>query len=176
MQHPFAGMLPPEGDEPVSPHGRQSRRSTLARMIGALGGLGCVVWGQTSRAAQKSAGKPTTMRLGEEGGSAPPPQKPGPPRVSTRAAGEEGGNSPRPKQPGSPRVPTRAAGEEGAGGKPPQVTSMGLGEEGGGTARPPQASTMALGEEGGAVKPATAPSPAGGDAFMQFLYGDLFLD
>lgn len=157
MQHPFAGMLPAEGEGQAAPEQRQSRRSTVARIIGGLGSLGCLVWGRSSQAAQEPDLKLTTMAVGEEGGDKPLPRPPapppGPPRPTTQAAGEEGGGQPP---------------------QPPKPTTKAVGEEGGGIPKP---STKALGEEGGVVTPASpARSPVAGDPLIQLFYGDPFID
>jgi len=76
----------------------------------------------TTLALGEEGGGVTTQALGEEGN---------PPRPSTRRLGEEGG--PRPTtlavgEEGGPRPTTKAVGEEG--GQPPKVTTFALGEEG----------------------------------------------
>lgn len=115
MQHPFAGPLSPESHGEVTPERQQSRRFTVARMIGALGAVGCLIWGRSSQAAQRSVRTPTTMALGEEGGSRPP-QPPPSPRATTLAVGEEGGGVGQRPQPARPT--TQAVGEEGGAVKP----------------------------------------------------------
>jgi hypothetical protein len=123
MMHPFEGLAGPTPPDP-SP----TRRSALARMLGAAGalfGLG------TAAAAQSPRPRPTTQAIGEEGGRG----------ATTYAVGEEGGRW----------ATTYALGEEGG-----YVTTYALGEEGGwattyalgeeGGRRP---TTQALGEEGG---------------------------
>lgn len=168
MQHPFAGMLPPEGEGQAAPEQRQSRRSTVARIIGGLGSLGCLVWGRSSQAAQEPDLKVTTLAVGEEGGVRPP----GPPRPTTQAVGEEGGGQP----PQPPKPTTKAVGEEGGGQppQPPKPSTQAVGEEGGGIPKP---STKAFGEEGGTITPASPARSSGvGDPLIQLFYGDPFLD
>lgn len=77
----------------------------------------------------------TTMAVGEEGGTRPPPD------MTTMAVGEEGGTKP------PPDMTTKAIGEEGGTKPPPDMTTMAVGEEGG--TRPPVVTTRAIGEEGG---------------------------
>src|SRR5687768_14514464 len=97
MRHPFDGI---EGDRPA----QTTRRSALARMLGAVAGL----FGLGAVAKAAPPRRPTTLALGEEGGRPP----------TTLALGEEGGRPPT----------TLALGEEGS--RPP-VTTQALGEEGG---------------------------------------------
>jgi hypothetical protein len=151
MRHPFDGinLAGPEDSlraEPIEP--RTSRRSALRRAFGAAA---CVLAALSGRVASAQSyryrprGRPSTLAIGEEGGTSPwPPRHPaGRPGggATTFALGEEGGGR---------SATTFALGEEG--GFPPQrppgggvVTTFAVGEEGG---YPPRATTFALGEEG----------------------------
>jgi hypothetical protein len=157
MRHPFDGinLAGPEDSlraEPIEP--RTSRRSALRRAFGAAAGVLAALSGRMASAQSyryRPRGRPTTLALGEEGGSSPWPQRPpagqpgggtwGRRGATTFALGEEGGG----------HTPTTfALGEEG--GYPPQrppgggvVTTYAVGEEGG---SPPRVTTFALGEEG----------------------------
>ena len=133
MQHPFDGIMATENSVPDEAQSPEPSRRSLLRWILAGGAavMGLRFW----QSAQAATVKPTTARLGEEGG-----------RATTMMVGEEGG-----------RATTMIVGEEGGkpttliigeeGGKP---TSLIVGEEGG-TTPPMPPTTTTQGEEGGTV-------------------------
>jgi hypothetical protein len=95
-------------------------------------------------------GRMTTMAVGEEGGGKFPPGGGG---ATTLAVGEEGGG----KFPPGGGATTLAVGEEGSGkfpfpGKPGKPVSDVFGGSEGGIKNPKPVTTMALGEEGGGIK------------------------
>jgi hypothetical protein len=136
MQHPFEGILQP--DTPLN-EAKPTRRALLVKLVGAAAALLGV---GTAASAQGWRRRPTTLALGEEGGS-----------VTTYATGEEGG-----------WATTYAWGEEGSWWPEPRrwATTYATGEEGGWSypplpplpTPPPippirRPTTLAIGEEGG---------------------------
>lgn len=76
------------------------------------------------------------------------------PGVTTRGVGEEGA--------GGEGLTTLAVGEEGGAAPPTTVTTLAIGEEGGGANPPGTATTRAIGEEGGGLPEISMPPGQGG--------------
>lgn len=195
MNHPFAGIAPEVSTKDAELMTRQTRRTIVARLIGAIASVAGLA--QASTAGAQSPRKRPSVSCWS--GRCPPgqPAPPPPPptavgdsvdgfAATTQAVGEEGGQTPvlvskPPKAPANPlpRPTTRAAGEEGGG----AMTTQALLEEGAGGVRPqpglrrPPSSaptSRASGEEGGSSRRPPTSTPSTSEAAMlELLYGDL---
>jgi len=143
MQHPFAGLLPADGDREPAADELHRRRSVLGRLAGWF----------TAACAALSMGR---QGVAADGADAKPPveegkRPPGPPR------------EPAPKRPGPPRPARDPAGA--AGRDPARLTTEAVGEEGG-----EMATTQAVGEEGGGPSTRAAGEEGGGMATTEALH------
>lgn len=195
MHHPFAGIdhdVLAGGTETSS---RETRRSIVARLLGAIASVAGLAHASAASAQSPRKRPAVSCWSGRCAPSQPAPPPPPPPTAvgdsvdgfaaTTQAVGEEGGQAPvlvskPPKPPvsSSPQPTTRAAGEEGGG-----VSTQALLEEGAdgrvrrpGMRRPPVSAptTRASGEEGGgAVRQSRATPSTSEAAMLELLYGDL---